>query len=275
MYPNLRMIVLGALVFSLVLTFFVSRAADGALKVYFFDVGQGDSIFIETENKKQILIDGGPSNSVVNNLAEAMPFWDRTIDLVILTHPDSDHYQGLTEVIKRYKIDNFLNNGLSASTQVYEVLKKGVGGRGIRQVMAKRGTGVRVGKIYLDIVAPEEASNDKDSNDNSLVIDLKYGDFEAILPGDAPKVILNTILVKQPLDYLKLSHHGSKTGTDVFTLGNFMPKLAIISVGKNNYGHPDEGIIKILRDKNIKILRTDEIGDIEIISDGKVVKVNH
>ena len=238
------------------------------------DVGQGDATLI-TYGSSQILIDGGPNNKVLDCLGKYLPFWDREIEMVILTHPDSDHYQGLTEVIKRYKIDNFLNNGLSASTQVYEVLKKGVGGRGIRQVMAKRGTGVRVGKIYLDIVAPEEASNDKDSNDNSLVIDLKYGDFEAILPGDAPKVILNTILVKQPLDYLKLSHHGSKTGTDVFTLGNFMPKLAIISVGKNNYGHPDEGIIKILRDKNIKILRTDEIGDIEIISDGKVVKVNH
>ncbi|MCX6705993.1 MAG: MBL fold metallo-hydrolase, partial [Candidatus Woesebacteria bacterium] len=131
-----------------------------------------------------------------------------------------------------------------------------------------RGTGVRVGKIYLDIVFPEEARKEAESNDNSLVIDLKYGSFEAILPGDAPKEILNKVSVNIPLKYIKLSHHGSKTGTDAFILDNFMPKLAIISVGKNNYGHPAEEVLNLLKEKGIKTLRTDEIGDIEVESDG-------
>ncbi len=232
------------------------------------NVGQGDATLI-VYGSIQVLIDGGPNNKVLNCLGKYIPFWDREIEVVILTHPDSDHYAGLVEVIKRYKVDNYLDNGLSAGTESYEVLEKEVGGGGIREVIAKKGTGVREGKMSLDVVSPEEADNSKESNDNSLVIDLKYGNFEAILTGDAPKEVLNTISVNIPLDYLKLSHHGSKTGTDAFTLDNFMPKLAIISVGKNSYGHPHEEILKMLKDRNIKILRTDEIGDIEVTSDGK------
>jgi competence protein ComEC len=236
------------------------------------DVGQGDATLI-VYGTSQVLIDGGPNNKVLDCLGKHVPFWDRKIEVVILTHPDSDHYTGLIEVIKRYKVDNYLNNGLESGNQSYQVLRKEVGGGGLREVIAKKGTGVRVGKMSLDTVSPEEAKKEAESNDNSLVIDLKYGNFEALLTGDAPKGILNAISVNKPLDYLKLSHHGSKTGTDAFTLDNFMPKLAIISVGKNNYGHPDDGVIKILRDKDIKILRTDEAGDIEIVSDGKVFNV--
>lgn len=232
------------------------------------DVGQGDATLI-IYGSTQILVDGGPTSKVLDCLGKYIPFWDRKIEAVILTHPDSDHYTGLIEVIKRYKVDHYLDNGLDSSSQNYEVLKKEVGGRGIKTYVVKKGTKVGVGKIHLDIVSPEEARNEAESNDNSLVIDLKYANFEAILAGDAPKEILNKILVSQPLDYLKLSHHGSKTGTDIFTLDHFMPQLAIISVGKNNYGHPDEGIIKVLEDRGIKTLRTDEMGNIETESDGE------
>lgn len=232
------------------------------------DVGQGDATLI-VYGSIQVLIDGGPNNKVLDCLGKYIPFWDRKIEVVILTHPDSDHYAGLVEVIKRYKVDNYLDNGLSTGTESYEVLEKEVGGGGIREVIAKKGTGVREGKMSLDIVSPEEANKEAESNDNSLVIDLKYGSFEAMLTGDAPKKILNAILVNKPLDYLKLSHHGSKTGTDTFTLDNFMPKLAIISVGKNNYGHPNKEVLNLLKERKIKTFRTDETGNIETKSDGK------
>lgn len=232
------------------------------------DVGQGDATLI-MYGSTEILVDGGPGNKVLDCLGKYVPFWDREIEVVILTHPDSDHYTGFIEVIKRYKVDDYLDNGLDSSSQSYQALRKEVGSRGVKTYIAKKGTKVRVGKIYLDIVSPEEAKNEAESNDNSLVIDLKYGSFEAILTGDAPKGILNAISVNKPLDYLKLSHHGSKTGTDAFTLDNFMPKLAIISVGKNNYGHPNEEVLNLLKERNIKTLRTDEMGNIEIESDGK------
>ena len=241
---------------------------DKRLHLIACDVGQGDATLI-TYGNLDIVIDGGPGSKVLGCLGKYIPFWDREIELVILTHPDSDHYTGLIEVFKRYKVNKFLTNGLNSSSQSYKVLEREVGGRGIREVIAKKGTGVRVGKMYLDIVSPEEARKEAESNDNSLVINLKYANFEAILTGDAPKEILNKILVKEPLDYIKLSHHGSKTGTDAFTLDSFMPKLAIISVGRNNYGHPNEEVLNLLKERNIKTLRTDEVGDVEVESDGK------
>lgn len=232
------------------------------------DVGEGDAL-LATEGKIQILIDGGPDNQVLACLGKYLPFWDREIELVILTHPDKDHYGGLVEVFKRYKVDNYLSNGLTSSSQSYEALRNGMGGRGIREVIAKKGTGIRVGKIYLDVVSPEEAVNSRESNDNSLAILLKYADFEAVLTGDAPKEILNQVLPEEQVEYIKLSHHGSKTGTDAALLDRVRPKMAVISVGKNSYGHPDEEVLKILRDYDTKILRTDLLGDIEVVSDGK------
>ena len=246
----------------------VFASPSGNLHLVACNVGEGDAILAVFRNF-QILVDGGPNSRVLDCLSRHLPFWDREIEVVVLTHPDKDHYGGLIEVFKRYQVDNFLSNGLDAGTLAYEVLEKEVGGKGIREAAAKKGTRVRVGEIYLDILSPEEAKKEAESNDNSLVIDLKYGNFEAVLTGDAPKEILNKISVNVPLDYLKLSHHGSKTGTDAFTLANFMPKLVVISVGKNNYGHPNEEVLKILEEGKIKTLRTDEKGDIEVTSDGK------
>ena len=263
---------LGLVLSLLVLSVFT--LPDKQLHLIACDVGQGDAILI-VYGSTQVLIDGGPTNKVLDCLGKYIPFWDRKIETVILTHPDSDHYGGLVEVVKRYKVDNYLDNGLDSSNQSYQVLRKGVGSGGIKAYIAKKGTRVGLGKMYLDMVSPEEAKNEAESNDNSLVIDLKYGNFEALLTGDAPKEILNTISVKVPLEYIKLSHHGSKTGTDAFTLDNFMPKLAIISVGKNNYGHPNEEVINLLKERKIKTFRTDETGDIEILSDGSSFWILH
>jgi competence protein ComEC len=241
---------------------------DRRLHLIACDVGQGDAVLI-TYGNLDILIDGGPNNRVVDCLGKHLAFWDREIEVVILTHPDSDHYAGLIEVFKRYKVDKFLTNGLSSSSQSYKVLESEVGGGGIKTYIGKVGTRVRYEKMYLDIVSPQEARNEAESNDNSLVMLLNYSRFEAILTGDAPKEILNAISVNQPPDYIKLSHHGSKTGTDIFTVDAFMPRLAVISVGKNNYGHPNDEVLNLLKEKGIRILRTDEMGDIEVESDGR------
>lgn len=246
---------------------------DRRLHLIACDVGQGDATMI-TYGNLDILIDGGPTNKVIDCLGRHLPFWDREIEMVILTHPDSDHYTGLIEVFKRYKVDNFLTNGLKSSNQSYKVLENEVGGRGIKTKVAKKGTRIRYGMMHLDIVNPVEADETKESNDNSLAMLLNYGSFEAILTGDAPKEILNTISVNKPADYIKLSHHGSKTGTDNFTLDNFMPKLAVISVGKNNYGHPNEEVLRLLKEKGIRMLRTDEMGNIVVESDGRNFQIN-
>ncbi|MDP3994781.1 MAG: hypothetical protein Q8P91_03040 [bacterium] len=246
----------------------VFALSDKNLHLIACDVGQGDAILV-TYGDIQILTDGGANNKVLDCLGKHMPFWDREIELVILTHPDKDHFRGLIEVFRRYRVDNFVHNGLESGSQEYQVLKKEVGGGGAKSIVAKEGTALRAGKIRLDIVSPKETNNNGESNDNSLVILLGYRDFEAILTGDVPKEILSGIPVRKPLDYIKISHHGSKTGTDALVLANLMPKLAVISVGKNSYGHPSGEVIKLLNSKGIKILRTDLMGDVEVISDGE------
>ena len=264
------MIVLGALVFSLVLTFFVSRAARDGLKVYFFDVGQGDSIFIETENKKQILIDGGPSNSVVNNLAEAMPFWDRTIDLVILTHPDKDHIAGLPEVLKRYWVKGIVETGIEcekAECLAWKELKEKEKATIIfpklgDSLILDENTKILILSPFADI-AGEKVSK---ANNTSIVAKLVYGEHSVLLTGDIEKQIEEKLVlagVDIDSDYLKIPHHGSKTSTSEKFLDKISPELAFISLGlKNPYGHPHREVVERLEKRNIKYYRTDEVGTI-------------
>mgnify|MGYP001585620320 CR=1 FL=1 len=242
------------------------------------DVGQGDAI-LATYGNIQILTDGGANNKVLDCLGRHMPFWDRTIELVILTHPDRDHFRGLIEVFRRYRIDNYLSNGLESGSREYQVLKNEVGGRGTKTIIAREGLSIRAGKIRLDILNPTEEelkglkTNVSERNEYSVVNTLSLGDFDALLTGDvengaadnvAGKLALNA---KREWEYIKIPHHGSKNGLTQKLLDAVRPKLAVISVGKNSYGHPHEETLKILR--KTKILRTDEMGDVEVVSDGK------
>jgi len=244
------------------------------------DVGEGDAL-LASSGSIQVLVDGGPDNKVLDCLGKYLPFWDREIELVILTHPEKDHYGGLIEVFKRYQVDNFMFNPLAVSSSDYQVLEKEVGGRGVKSIYPKEGMEVRVGKIYLDILSPSGTlltDNLKlktdEPNKFSIVTLLAYGQFRALLTGDMPPEVSDRLAerlalsAKHEWDYLKVPHHGSKNGLTQKLLDAVRPKVAVISVGKNSYGHPHEEILKMLKDKNIKILRTDEIGDVEIESDG-------
>jgi competence protein ComEC len=240
------------------------------------DVGQGDAI-LATYKNIQILTDGGPANNkVIGCLSKHMPFWDREIEIVILTHPQADHFGGLAEVFRRFKVKNFVGEQVDASNQEYQVLKSLVGGSGARVIVPKTGMKIRYDLIYLDIIWPQEGLTSSELNDYSVVYILRYGDFEALLTGDIGPEISNEIVKVLALsdirrvNYLKVPHHGSKNGLTKELLDAAEPKVAVISVGKNNsYGHPHEETLKILRDRGIKILRTDEKGNVEISTDGK------
>jgi competence protein ComEC len=247
---------------------------DNRLHLIACDVGQGDAI-LAIYGKIQILTDAGPNNKVLDCLGKYLPFWDREIEVVILTHPDKDHYGGLLEVFKRYKIDNFLSNEKSVYTEApevgalgAEVLEKETGGMKIVGAGAK----IRAGKIQLDILHPLEGSKSSDDNFFSLISLLSYGSFKALLTGDMPTEVSDQLAARQPIgtvNYLKVPHHGSKNNISENLLRTIMPKLAVISVGKNSYGHPAEETLKLLSNYATKILRTDQMGDIEVISDGE------
>lgn len=244
---------------------------DNNLHIVTCDVGQGDATLIFQKNN-QILIDGGPDNSVLNCLGKYMPFYDRTIELVILTHSDADHSTGLIEVFRRYQVDLYLRNNLNTDTQVYRLLEKEVGSRGIKVIEPSIGQRLRLGLIYLDTLWPN-GETFKNTNDYSIITRLEYGSFKAVFTGDLEDSLTDKVRTQSQLgvvEYIKVSHHGSRNGITNKLLDLLRPKVAVISAGKKNrYGHPHEETLDLLKNNNIKVLRTDEVGDIEIISNGK------
>lgn len=265
------------LAFSLVVIA-IFQISDSNLHVIACNVGQGDAVLVTYKNT-QILTDGGPDKSVLNCLGKYVPFWDRTIELVILTHPDADHSTGLTYVVKNYKVGQILDTTVDPGTSVYGVLKKEVGGRGIPVIQPVTGMELRVGLIYLDILAPMEQLpinnlqyTNIETNTFSVIYTLTYGQFKAFMPGDAPPEVLNSLTalgLVGPVNYIKIPHHGSINGLTENILKVLVPKFAVISVGKNSWGFPKPEILDMLNKYGAKILRTDGSGNIEIITDGE------
>ncbi|MEK7111870.1 MAG: MBL fold metallo-hydrolase [Patescibacteria group bacterium] len=255
---------------SIWLALFASQ--DRNLHLIACDVGQGDAILAIYQNI-QVLTDGGLGSSVLTCLEKYMPFWDREIELVVLTHPQLDHYGGLIEVLQRYKVGTFLTNNIDPSTPSLEALRNAMGGSGARVVKPAVGTSLRAEMIYLDIVHPPDSYTSTNPNDLSIVSILRFGGFEALLTGDlSPKAtqqILEKDLIKD-VDYIKIPHHGSKNGLTLELLEASKPEIAVISVGRKNfYGHPHKEVLEMLESYGLRVLRTDELGDVEIVSDGK------
>lgn len=260
------------LILILISTWIAAFSVDGKLHIVACDVGQGDAILIQ-KLRTQILIDSGSGNKVLDCLGKYMPFWDRQIELVVSTHVDKDHSGGFVDVFKRYKIVNFLTNDLNNplfSTLNAGVLGKVVGGSGTNVIYPNMGMVIRVGMMYLDILHPYQGFSSKNTNDYSIVNTLRYANFKAVFLGDLELNLSEDLFANNkigPVDYIKISHHGSKNGTSEKLLQILKPKIAVISVGKNSYGHPHEEILQMLKNSNTKILRTNLEGDVDIKTD--------
>lgn len=271
------------IVFSLFLLlgiFFYQQAhfSDGKLHVIFCDVGQGDAIFIRTPNGSDILVDGGPDDSVLSCLSGHMPFWDRAIEVVILTHPDFDHLNGLISVFKRYNVVHYATEKQEKDSSAVKNLNEILSDKKVRTKSLLAGDRIDVkDQVRFETLWPSEdglnrnISKRSDTNEVSLIELLSYGNFKVLLTGDAPITAEDKIAgVIGKINVLKVSHHGSKTGLDSQFLDIVNPELAVISVGaKNRYGHPAPLIINLLEEAKVKTLRTDQDGEVEVISDGK------
>lgn len=279
---------------SVILVFLASFSlADSRLHVVFCNVGQGDAALI-SRGQTQILIDGGPDSSVLSCLSKHMPFWDREIEVVTMTHPQDDHYGGLIDVMRRYKVGLFLAPPLDNDTQGFKTLKREVENRKIRVMNPKTGDVLRNGLIKIDTIWPEKewladnlggnppaggggvlgaATSKVDLNEFSIIQKVSFGDFNALFTGDIepPAEDLMAQYLKGRVEVLKVPHHGSKNGLDKVLLDAAKPKLAVISVGKKNrYGHPHKEALKLLgKMGGIRVLRTDLDGEVEIVTDGK------
>jgi len=245
------------------------------LTVAFLDVGQGDAIFIEAPSGKQVLIDAGPNKKVLRELSKQMPFYDRSLDLVVITHPDSDHIGGFPELFKTYSIDRVLESGVMCESEICVELSKQFKENGAEKIVAQRGMIIDLGTgVYLEVLFPDRDATNFETNVASLVIKLVYGNSSFLLTGDSPQEIENYLVSLDAFnldaDVLKLGHHGSKTSSSEFFIGYTSPEFAVISVGKDNrYGHPNQEVLDILNEFEIKVLRTDEQGTIVIKSDGE------
>lgn len=249
------------------------------LQVHFLDVGQGDSILIETPDGVQALIDGGPDGTVIRELGKVMGVFDKSIDVVIGTHPDKDHIGGLTDVLERYKVAHIVktdNVGETGTAKLYESL---VGAEGADIIYAKRGQEIALGaSTTLQILYPEGSVRDLESNTSSIVLKVVYGDTSFMLTGDSPKNIEEYLVLTEgehlKSTVLKAGHHGSRTSTSELWLAEVAPEYAVISAGKDNsYGHPHVEVTDALFNAGVKTLSTAEQGMITFDSDGEKVWV--
>lgn len=269
------------LVSSLGLVFYqYHKFHDGKLHVVFCNVGQGDAIYIRTPAGSDILYDGGPDKTVLDCLTDHQTFWDRSIELILLSHPHADHLVGLMAVMKRYAVSSFDTEELKNKTAMYEALldlleKQHTQTRFVLagdRFRTRDGVSIQVlspTSIYLQETSPGGLIGEK-KEFASLIVQVSYGEFDVLLTGDSQKeAFLRPEMQLESIDVLHVPHHGSGTGLDKHVLDILHPKLAVISVGKNNYGHPNREIIRLLQAEGSKVVRTDKNGTIEIISDGK------
>jgi competence protein ComEC len=255
-------------------------AISGAdLKVDFLDVGQGDAIYIEAPGGNQIVIDGGKGDKVLSELGKVMPFFDRKIDVLIATHPDSDHVEGLVEIVKRYKVAALLVSVNADKEGPFKTLLEESENRGVKIIRASMGQSFELGRgAVLEIIFPPEGEFGFEDNSASIVSRLVYGRNSFLFTGDAPKAIENYIVSlygdKLDSDVLKAGHHGSDTSSSEIFLAAVSPAYSVISCGEDNkYGHPRQSVLDLLKSIKSEILRTDELGAIKFSSDGNSIKI--
>lgn len=272
-YGCLVALVLLVLIFAVII--FVNQ--DSELKVVFLNIGQGDSILI-SQGSQQLLIDGGKDGKLLlEKLGKFVPFWDRRIETIVVTHPDQDHIGGLVGVLQAYAVGAVLETKMQSESQTFKRLEEEIVAKGSQKIEAKKGVKIEFGNgATAEILYPFESVvdiNGKDTNQNSVVVKLTVGENKFLFTGDLPSEQENELLAKQidvQSQILKVAHHGSKYATSNEFLEKVDPVDAIISVGKNNsYGHPNQEVLQRLLSRRVNILRTDEGYDIEYDCEGK------
>ena len=249
------------------------------LTVSFMDVGQGDAILVEGPTGIEMLIDGGKGREVLRELPRLMGPLDRSIDVVVATHPDADHIGGLPAVFTRYAVRRFFEPGRKGESSMAESLEVSVDREpGVSEGMLRNGMRIHLGDgAYADILHPEDnVAQLRETNDASIVMRLVYGETEFMLTGDAPSWAEDRIVSRYGdtlrSDVLKAGHHGSKTSTSPLFLAAVDPAFVVVSAGKDNsYGHPHEDVVARVIASGAAIASTFDEGTIIFVSDGASV----
>jgi beta-lactamase superfamily II metal-dependent hydrolase len=260
-----RNLLLGFLLLAAAFALEVSKPytlAKDVTDIWFFDIGQGDSIFID--GKEQILIDGGPSSQVLTKLSSVLPFWDRSLDAVIATHPHADHVTGIVHVLNRYSVDYIFDSGQDYGTQIFEEFLR------LDPKPIGRGS-----ELFGDLILWPQVQLGRqradDPNDDSVVFLFEDQGVRVLLTGDIGIDEEAQILDSIPdVDVLKVPHQGSRTSSSKEFLERANAEVGIITVGENDYGHPHTDVVNRLKRYSNQIYRTDMHGDLRVrIEDGE------
>ncbi len=257
-----------------VIAYWQTVAASGLAEVSFLAIGQGDAELIQTPFGQKILIDGGPDRGIIRALDKVLPWWERKIDLVILTHPHSDHVGGLIDVFHHYKIIKTLYTGVNFSAPEYAVWQEILEAKNIDTVIIDKPQRIKLGEnCYLEILFPLGSYLDKkvkNLNNTSIVARFVYGSTTFLFTGDIETETERALLAsKQNLraDVLKVAHHGSDTSSSLEFIQAVNPEFAVIEMAKDNdYGFPSARIVKRLIRFGARVWQTGEEGTVNFIS---------
>ncbi len=271
---------LGILIINSLIFYAVYQKSDSLLRVSFLDIGQGDAIFISSPSARQMLIDGGPDNSVLAELGKVMPFYDRSIDVVVATHPDQDHIAGLVSVLNRYSVGLFVHTGATSSSAVYRELMKIVEDKKIKEEIIDRPEDISLGGgADFEILFPDKDAAHWETNTSSIVGKLVYGKNSFLFTGDSPIAVEKYLVSKYgnllDSDVYKAGHHGSKSSNSELFVGYVSPMYAVVSAGLNNkYGHPNKEVLDMFNKFKDNVLETMNGGMVRFQSDGIKVSLD-
>ena len=267
------------LIFTVLLFYFDWQNSKRSFTFAMLDIGQGDALFIESPTGTQILIDAGPPKKILGPLARVMPFFDKKIDVLMITNPDADHIGGFMDVLKNYKVGAIFEPGTVSSSKTYQNLEMEIKNKKIPDILVKRGMILDLGGgAKLEILFPDRDVSTWATNDGSMVAKLVYGNTSIMLTGDAPMKTEQIILSENSREelqseILKVGHHGSRGSSSLNFVQAVSPKYALISDGKDNkYGHPHQETLDTLSKIGAQIFRTDQLGTIILKSDGDMLK---
>jgi competence protein ComEC len=232
--------------------------------LYFFNVGQGDAQMIAA-GRARFLIDTGPDSSVLGKLGRALPFLEKRIDVIFLSHIQQDHAGGVFELIDRYDVGVVAWNGVR--TPLWEDLSKRLAEKDIAVVELSAGDSVSFKDHVVSVLWPQASDVPPEVNNTSLVLRYRRGDLSALFTRDVSDKVEKTLtrLWDIDVDVLKVAHHGSKYASSAGFLSEASPALAVVGVGKNSYGHPTEEALARLNAVGSRILRTDADGTIKLV----------
>ncbi len=278
-YRKSFVVVFSLLAICVAISVITSVAVPKKLKVSFLDIGQGDSILIQTPGGHEMLIDGGPNDGVLGKLHREMSYFNHDIDVVVATHGDADHVTGLIPVLEVFDVEHIVRSPIDAHTEIFDDLTHHVEKETNNLHVAQAGDKIDFGDgVIAYVLYPTKSISPKtETNDASVCVVIMYGAHSFLLTGDLSSKfeskLISGVLPKHVTVY-KAGHHGSKTSSGASLLTYIKPEYAVISAGRDNkYGHPNEETLTRLQMYAQEILSTIDRGTITFISDGRLLEV--